>query len=366
MPDGGNGMRPKDRVRAAIEHRSTDRVPIDFAARAEVEDALMKRLGARDPGELLDILGVDVRGVGPAYVGPRGHELGYADPTVAVTPEGLYRDIWGVGFRANATGTGFYMDLADSPLAGATTAADLDRHAWPTPELWDYDTIAGQIAPIEDHWVWSHSRGVFEISWFLRGFENFLYDMAAEPEFAGAVMDRVQGYLFERARRILVAGGGKIDMMEYNDDVGSQKGMLISPDTWRKLLKPRMAEFIRLCREFGARVRYHSCGAIRPIIPDLIEIGVDVLNPVQIAAVGMDIEELKREFGRRITFDGGIDTEHLLPRCSRDEVYREVSRLLPIVGEGGGYILAPTHVFQPDVPTENVLAVFEAALGRRF
>jgi uroporphyrinogen decarboxylase len=352
---------PKDRVRLAVEHKSTDRVPIDFAARSEVVAALRARLGAGSDEHLLQILGVDIRGVGPDYIGPRGHALCYADPTAAVTPDGLYRDIWGVGFRANQTATGFYMDLADSPLAAAGSEADLDRHPWPTPALWNYTVIPDQIEVAKNYWLWAHSRGIFEISWFLRGFENFLLDLAAEPEFACAVMDRVQAYLFERTKRILEAGRGGIDMMEYNDDVGSQKGLLISPALWRKFLKPRMADFIGLCRKHHARVRYHSCGSIRPILPDLIEIGVDILNPVQTAAADMDLEGLNRDFGDKITFNGGIDTEHLLPHASRNEVYGEVSRILTLMTEAGGYILASSHVFQPDVPIDNVLAVFEAA-----
>jgi len=354
----------KERVRLAGDHKNTDPTPIHLAARQEVVDALSSRLGVRDHESLLQALGVDIRGVGPQYVGPKGHQLCYADPTVSVTDDGIYRDIWQVGFRPNQTCTGFYMDLADSPLTAATTESDLDRHPWPTADLWDYSVLPGQIAAVNPYWLCAHSRGIFEISWMLRGFENFLLDLVAEPEFACAVMDRVERYLFERTRRILQAGNGQIDMMESNDDVGSQKGMLISPDLWRRFLKPRMARFIRLCRDHGARVRYHSCGSIRPIIGDLIEIGVDVLNPVQPAAVDMELTALKRDFGRGITFDGGIDTEHLLPNSTRDQVYNEVRRLLNFMTQDGGYILAPSHVFQPDVPTENVLAVFEAALNK--
>ncbi len=357
-------MLSKERVKLAIGHQNTDRVPIDFAARSEIVQALMKKLGISNEEKLLETLGVDIRGVGPKFIGPLASDLCYADPTINVTADGIYRDIWQVGFRANQTSTGFYMDLADNPLTHVNFVADLDRHPWPVPDLWDYSVLPAQIHSASKYWTWGHSRGIFEISWMVRGFENFLLDMVGEPDLANAVMDRIESYLFERARRILDAGRGRIDMMEYNDDVGSQKGMLISPDLWRKFLKPRMAKFVRLCRDYNAKVKYHSCGSVRPVIPDLIEIGVDVLNPVQTAAVDMDLPALKHDFGAGITFNGGIDTEHLLPRCTRDEVYTEVSRLLKIVTKDGGYILAPSHVFQPDVPTENVLAVFEAALGK--
>ncbi len=199
----------------------------------------------------------------------------------------------------------------------------------------------------------------------MRGFDEFLLDLAIAPERAAAVMDRVQAYLMERTRRILEAGRGLIDMIEYNDDVGGQNGLLISPAAWRQHLKPRMAEFIRLCKPYGVAVRYHSCGGIRPIIPDLIEIGVDVLNPVQTTARGMDAEGLKRDFGDRLSFNGGIDTQGLLPHATADEVRRETRRLIDTLGRDGGLILAPSHVYQADVPVENVVAVYEVALGRR-
>ena len=131
----------------------------------------------------------------------------------------------------------------------------------------------------------------------MRGFDGFLLDLAAEPERAAAVMDRIQAYLFERTRAILEAGRGAIDMVEYNDDVGGQNGLIISPAMWREHLKPRMAAFVDLCRPYGAKVRYHSCGGIRAIIGDLIEIGIDVLNPVQTLAEGMEPGALKRDFG---------------------------------------------------------------------
>ena len=356
-------MNPKQRVQLTVEHRQPDRVAIDYAAMSEVSGALRARLGLRKDESLDDRLGVDLRGVGPTFV-PDTAPLYYADPTVRVDADNIHYDIWGVGFEPNRTSVGFYMDLARSPLRDLDAEGELDNHAWPTADLWDYATIAEQARKNADYWVWAHSRGMFEISWFLRGFDTFMADLALRPERACAVMDRVMVYLMERTRQILEAGAGLIDMIEYNDDVGSQRGLLISPEMWRELVKPRMAAFIAMCKSYDVKIRYHSCGGIRQIIPDLIEIGVDVLNPIQTAAAGMDPEELKREFGEGITLNGGIDTQELLPVATADEVRAETRRLIDVLGADGGYILAPSHVFQPDVPIENVLAVYEAALGR--
>ena len=356
-------MTSQERVATAIAHRQPDRVPVEFCARSEVIEKLRARLGLGSAESLEERLGVDLRGAGPRFIGPT-EPLCYADPTVEVTPDGIYRDVWGVGFKPNQTSCGFYMDLASSPLRHVSEPRDLAGKPWPTPELWDYSTIEQQAKANAAYWVGAHSRGIFEISWFLRGFEEFMVDLACNPDLANAIMDRVQAYLMARAERILEAGAGRIQMMEYNDDVGGQDGMLIAPDTWRRCLKPRMAAFIRMCKRYGVAIRYHSCGGIRPVIPDLIEIGVDVLNPVQALAAGMEPEGLKRDFGKRLTFNGGIDTQDLLPHCAVDEVRRATRRLIDVVGKDGGLVLAPSHVFQDDVPIENIVAVYETALGR--
>jgi uroporphyrinogen decarboxylase len=339
-------------------------VPIDYLARSEISTALRNRLGLKPDESLEERLGVDLRSVGPAFKGET-LPFAYADPSVTMTPDGIYRDIWGVGFKPNQTSVGFYMDLALSPLKRLESDDELDEYPWPSADQWDYSRLAAQAESAGEYWVWAHSRGIFEISWFLRGFDEFMLDLAARPDRASRLMDRVQTYLTERTRRILEAGRGLIDMVEYNDDVGGQNGLLISPAMWREFLKPRMAAFVGMCKGYGVKVRYHSCGGVRPIIPDLIEIGVDVLNPVQTLAAGMEPEGLKRDFGDRLTFSGGIDTQDLLPHATSAQVRAETKRLIGLLAEHGGYILGPAHAFQGDVPIQNVMAVYETALGRR-
>ncbi|HPC15652.1 MAG TPA: uroporphyrinogen decarboxylase family protein [Candidatus Hydrogenedentes bacterium] len=355
-------MTAKERVRTAITHRQPDRTALDFSARGEVIEKLRQRLGLSGHASVEDRLGMDLRGVGPDFARPC-ESLAYADPTLAIVNGDVHCDIWGVGFRPNQTSCGFYMDLALNPLQKAETVADIERHSWPSPDWWDYSHIEETAKAHADYWILGHSRGIFEISWFLRGFGEFLSDLACEPARAEAVMDHVQAYLMERARRVLEAANGHMDMMEYNDDVGGQDGLLMAPDMWRRFLKPRMAAFIAMCKTHGVKVKYHSCGSVRAIIPDLIDIGVDVLNPIQARAAGMDAEELKREFGAHLTFNGGIDTQDLLPFAPVKTVREATRRLIDIVGKDGGLILAPSHVFQDDVPLENIIAVYETALG---
>ena len=208
-------MNSKERVRCAISHRQPDRVPIDYHARGEITSALMAHLGVASEERLREVLGVDVRSVGPAFTHPTASDLRYADPTVRAA-DGVYYDIWGVGFRPNQTSVGFYMDLASSPLRGDLSLAELNRYPWPTADMWDYGHIAQNARSYGQYWVWAHSRGIFEISWFLRGFDAFMLDLVDRPEFANALMDHVQSYLMDRTRAILDSGDGQIDMIEYN------------------------------------------------------------------------------------------------------------------------------------------------------
>ncbi len=356
-------MNSRQRILAAVDHRQPDRVPIAMLFAPEVQQRLQRRLGLE--GEAFwDRVGQDVRQVGPVFPQPASPHA-YADPTVEVTPDGLYLDIWRVPFRPVAVGGQSYMELAGRPpLAECRTARQLDAFPWPRPEMWDYANIPGELARHAEKATWGHSRGFFEIAHFLRGMDRFLTDLALRPDFACALMDRIIEYLFARARRVLQAGGGGFALFEYNDDVAGQRALFISPRMWRRHVKPRMARFCALAHDHGAKLRYHCCGAVREIIDDLIEIGVDVLEPVQPLAAGMDPLELKRHFAGRIALEGGIDIQRLLPRASPGEVRAHVRRVIDAVGAGGGYVLGPSHAIQSDVPDENIIAMIDEATGR--
>lgn len=356
-------MNSRERIVTAVEHRQPDRVPIMLHFAPEVKARLRKRLGLDEQG-FWQWCGQDMVQVSPRF--PKAvSDVDYADPTIEVTPDGLYVDIWRVPFRRVCLDEQTYVELAGRPpLAHAETAGDLDRHSWPSADDWDYSNIAGDLAANAQFAVRGHSRGFFEIAHFMRGMEDFLIDLALRPEFACDLMDRIAGYLLARSRRILEAGRGQYTIFEYNDDMASQRSLFMSPAMWRKYIKPRMAPFCDLAREYGAKLRYHCCGSCREIIPELIEIGVDILNPVQPLADGMDPFELKQLFGERITFDGGIDTQQLLPNASTREVRAHTRRMVDVVGRQGGYILGGSHNIQSDCPDENIIAMVDEALGR--
>jgi uroporphyrinogen decarboxylase len=356
-------MTSKERIVAAVEHRQPDRVPVALHFAQEVKTRLRQRLGLDERG-FWQWCGQDLVQVSPRYKRAVS-EVAYADPTIEVTADGLYRDIWRVPFRRVQLESQTYVELAGlPPLTHARTAGDLDRHPWPSPDDWDYSNIPGDLAGLAQYAVRGHSRGFFEIAHFMRGMEEFLVDLAERPEFACDLMDHIGHYLLARSERILKAGGGQYTIFEYNDDVASQRGLFISPQMWRRYIKPRVAPFCDLAHRHGAKLRYHCCGSCRAIIPDLIEIGVDILNPVQPLAEGMDPFELKRLFGSRITFDGGIDIQQLLPNGSPAEVATHTRRMIDIVGRDGGYILGGSHNIQADCPDENIIAmVREATIG---
>ena len=205
-------------------------------------------------------------------------------------------------------------------------------------------------------------NGLFELCQVLRGTEQMLTDMVLEPEFAEALFWKIEEGLKALYLAQLDAVGEFVEWVELGDDLGTQSGPLISPATYRSLLKPVHADLIRAIKAHSPNVRimYHTCGSIRRFLPDLIEIGVDILNPLQVAAKGMDLAAIKEQFGDRLTFLGGVDAQHVLPAGKSDDVWEEVCLRIRQLAPGGGYILAPSHNIGDDVPLDNILAFFEA------
>jgi uroporphyrinogen decarboxylase len=274
---------------------------------------------------------------------------------------GMFYDEWGVGYQP----TGEYNERVRHPLAYATIE-DLKRFAWPDSgapgrvaglaeqarqfyNQSDYVLVAGHI-----------SAGIFQDCWNLRGMEQFMIDLAADPVFAGALLDRVTEIHIGLWERFLEAVGPFVDIVETADDLGGQNGLLISPQMYRQLIKPRHAALNAAIRErTNARILYHSCGAIEPLIDDLIEIGVDILNPIQPLPGHMDPKTLRIRYGDRLVFHGGLDVQRLLLHGSPGEVQDHVRRYLDILGPER-YIMAPANSVQPGTPPENLVAAYEA------
>lgn len=349
---------PKERVLSAINHIQPDRPPIMIFTTPEIDYALRQHFG----GDYLVPFQIDFRVIGPDQLKP-------APPPDSA--KGIdRRDIWGTGYKnvPNNAG-GIYSEACDLVLARLETMADVEAHPWPSPDDYDYCVIPERIEAVKDFAVCLGSAGVPDIINSVgrgRGMEQVLVDIITEDEVGLAIIDRRVEFYFEWCRRGLEAGGGKIDILWLGEDLGTQKGPTVGPETFDRFFRPRLQRFIDLAHGHGAKAVLHSCGSTRLLQPRLIEMGLDVLDSVQPEPVGMNPEELKQEFGDRLTYCGMISTQQTLPRGTVAECRAEARHRIDVIGKGGGYIFAPAHCIQPDTPLENVLAVYEEVTGDKF
>lgn len=346
-------MTPRERVLTAARRGRPDRVPLDIWYTAEVRDMLMKHFGVATEREVWDRLHLDkIIGIWPRYVGPPARQR----------PDGLQMvPPWWVTVREVPYGTGTYLEQVDWPLKNATTIAELEAFDWPTADWWDFSEIEKQCDAWPEHAIEGCYVAPFYWHNHVRGLEQSCIDLIAEPELTEYMLMRITEFCWEYATRFFEAGKGKIHITQVTDDYGSQHGLLISEASYVRWFKPIQKKFIDLAHQAGALVMHHDDGAIRPLIPHFIELGVDILNPIQHVCPGMDMAGLKRDFGAHLCFHGGVDNQDVLPHGSVADVQREVRECLRTLGAGGGYILAPCHNIQPVTPIENIIAMYETA-----
>lgn len=340
-------MRPRDRVLAALAHETTDRVPRDFWAEPPTMNRLFAHLGHSDEERLLRDLGIDLRHLDAITPPPR--EIG----------GGVYQTLWGERFIYNPTPWGPMREDVKGALAGATALAELEAFPWPTPDDYDYSQLRALCRRHDDYALIYGFADVWQRPALVRGWEGMFLDMALRPEWAHFLSRTFTDFYLEDYTRAQEAAGGRIDLFLLISDLGGQTGPLISLDHFRQFVAPYLKEMAERIHQLGARVMYHSCGAVAPFIPELIGLGIDILDPLQPAVPEMAPEALAAAFGERICFHGGLDMQSVLPHGSPEEVRDEVRRYCEALGGKGGYILAPTHLFQPDVPPENILAMYE-------
>jgi uroporphyrinogen decarboxylase len=358
-------MNHRERTLAAINHVQPDRPPLYVSLTPQVARKLCDLTGIpyEEPADamesarishmkLLTCLGADIVAIAPTV------PVNYS---TVILPDGWIRNEWGMVFRK----AGMYDEFAEYPLNHAVSANDIMEYPFPDPDApgrFDLAEVMNKTYSSDHAIIGDVETMFFEMSWYLTGFEKFLTDLMTEEEYIYPLMDRIMEYIISCGRRLLEIG---VDILWCGDDFGTQDGMLIDPGTWRRIVKPRIkymfGEFRKVSPDI--KIAWHSCGSILPIIPDFVELGLDILNPIQPLARGMDPVYLKKTYGKDLVFFGGIDIQQLLPFGSPEAIRNEVRRRIDILGKDGGYIIAPAHNIQADTPVENILAFFEAALN---
>ncbi|MBZ0300826.1 MAG: uroporphyrinogen decarboxylase family protein [Anaerolineae bacterium] len=353
MTPSFSSLSHRERVRLALDHQTTDRIPIALVcsginapAQRALETHLQQTRGLSVEA-YLDPL-IDVREIVPPYSGP------------LLLPD---EDIWGVRRAPVSYGADSYDEIAYYPLASAETPADLDAHRWPSADWFDYDALAAIAAADGDHCLMAANGNIFERSWYMRGFEQMFMDFVLNPELAHAIMERVTTFFCAYFDRALAACEGRIDLAFTADDIGGQNGLLMSLPMWEAFIKPYHLRLNAVIHRHGARVIYHTDGSVMPAVPGLMDMGIDVLQALQFSARGMDPVALKRDHGDRLCFEGGVCVQKTLPFGTPDEVADEVRARIDVLGAQGGYILGPSHYIQANTPPENITALFDTAAG---
>ncbi len=341
-------MTPRERWLAVLRREQPDRVPMDYWATPEATRKLMTHLGCVTEEAMYRRLNIDkVVSVEARYIGPS-------------RPNN--EDVFGVRYREIAYCSGTYQECVYHPLAKYETVEEIKAdYRWPSPDWFDYSHIPQQVQAWEDYYpIQGGGSEPFLTYCHLRGQQQALIDLILFPEIVHYCLDKLFELCYINTMRIYEQIPGKVMLTYVAEDMGSQENLLFSPAQIQEFLLPRMQQMIDLAHEAGAYVFHHSDGAIREIIPDMIELGIDILNPIQWRCRDMEREALKRDFGQHVVFHGGVDNQHTLVFGSMEDVRQEVRDNLRILGANGGYILAPCHNIQAISPPENIVAMYEA------
>ena len=350
-------MTGRERVYTAMSRRQPDRVPRSASFTPDLLERFRQETGAEDPAAYWNF---DDAGVG--FTGSQ-ESPDFSAYHPGGIPAGAYVTEYGT---LHLPGSFHHFERYRFPLAGETTLEDLAAYPWPdyTP-AYRHQHLEAEVARLHEQgkYVSGFAGHLWENAWQITSMPKLMVQFAEDPAQAEYVLDRITENNLFAARRFVEAG---VDCLTSGDDVGMQDRLMMSPATWRQWLKPRWARIYAEVKRINPdlQIWYHSDGSIEPIIPDLIEIGLDILNPVQPEC--MDPVKVKREYGRDLAFWGCVGTQTTFPFGTPDDMRAEVKHLVETVGAGGGLYLAPTHVLEPDVPWENVVAFFEAcdAYGR--
>lgn len=382
-------MTPRERVLTALAHKEPDRIPIDLGGfqtgiHKSAYEKLIEHLGIKedinilDPVQQLAVPSEDILRrfhVDTRYLGAHGPDSFKGEIVSAERDGKLWKDLkdeFGIVWSMPAE-DGMYMDISYHPLANNATMKDIENY--PFPDGSDKSRFTGlrekalEMRNNTPYATCTYIGGVvYEIGWYLRGLEQWFIDMLTEPEFCEAVLDHTLAYWIDFYTGFLGETGDLVDVIMVGDDLAGQGGPLFSPVFYRSIVKPRQKKLVQHIKSLTeAKVWYHTCGSCVEYIDDLIDNGVDILNPVQIGTTGMDPAGLKKKFGDRIVFwGGGVDSQHVLPFSSPNEVREQVKKNIETFKPGGGYVFNNVHNIQKGIPPENIVSMYEAAFDFGF
>lgn len=355
-------MNSRERFLTTINRREPDRPPVFATLTPQIAKKLSLHTGIPYEKPLDSLLSTRIShtrlllhlgndAVGVAACAP-------ADQPTEKLEHGISRNEWGMVFKEK----GLYNEFLQYPLSEVQHPEEIESYAFPDPLAnGRFDEADRAIRQYQSKYavIGDLETTIYETAWYLTGLDKLLVDLLQDSPYVDPLLDRIMEINLETGLQLIRKG---VDMIWAGDDFGSQHGMMLDPGTWRKYFKPRMKFVFDSFREENPdiKIAWHTCGSVVPIIPEMIEIGLDILNPIQPEAKGMDPEFLKREYGKDLIFFGGISVQQLLPFSTPEKIREDVRRKVEVLGKGGGYIIAPAHNIQDDTPVENVLAFFDA------
>lgn len=344
----------RERVLTAMNHIRPDRVPINFRSVDTVANRLEHYYSASYQ-ELLQYLQVDFREVIPPYIGP----------VFEKDENGNFYDEWGVRRKEVITSHSRDVFVDYSPLANVEDLETIEKYPWPSADNYDFSCLETMCRTFDNYAISGPGifaegyHGVFHQLTYLLGMEEAMIKLLTEEELVQAIIDHITEYWLGYYDRMFTACKGRLDFIFYKDDMGTQNGLMVSQEIFRKFFKPCIKKLCDLADSYGAAMIYHTCGSIMPLIPDFIDAGVKVLDPIQTSAKNMDIHELKEKFGDKLTFHGAIDTQKILPNSSPEEITEIVKETLSVLGKNGGFFFSPSHRIQQDTPLETIVAMYD-------
>jgi uroporphyrinogen decarboxylase len=353
------------RWKNALKRQTYDRLPRFYSATGEFTESLKNHLGTDLDTILYERFDIDYRFQNDGLEA-KAWEPDYIGPELRTFKDGTFENMWGSKQKLMhyKDGRGAYTETFKYALGDASTAAEVDKHNWPRADWFDFKTVLPALEKYPDYPFMLGYLSIGWFSWEVRGMEKCLMDFTLNPEVGEAVIRNISDFGFEYFKKLIETAKGYIGKnfvaIHIADDWGTQETLLTNPSIFYKYFAPHYRRIIDLAHSNGLLVEFHSCGAARGLYPGFIDIGVDIMNPVQTSAKGMVPHEIKKEFGNNLAFSGGIDVQQLLPNATIREVKDEVKYLLDTMGVRGGYIPGPAHNIQYGTPPENIVAMYEA------